>query len=86
MEQSDLTLEQGRAMASMTPLTVKMDPQNWFTKGEPEYLPLSTLDVVLMRTDPPFDNEYIYSTYILERAENECTLIANKHQSLRDCN
>jgi glutathione synthase len=86
MEQADLALEQGRAMASMTKLTVKMDPDNWFEKGETEYLPLSTLNVVLMRTDPPFDNEYIYSTYILERAENEGTLIVNKPQSLRDCN
>jgi glutathione synthase len=86
MEQADLALEQGRAMASMTRLTVKMDPDNWFEKGETEYLPLSTLNVVLMRTDPPFDNEYIYSTYILERAENEGTLIVNKPQSLRDCN
>jgi glutathione synthase len=73
-------------MASMTRLTVKMDPDNWFEKGETEYLPLATLNVVLMRTDPPFDNEYIYSTYILERAENEGTLIVNKPQSLRDCN
>ncbi|MFT6152711.1 MAG: glutathione synthase [Bermanella sp.] len=86
MEQGDLNLEQGRAMASMTKLTVKMDPENWFEKGETEYLPLSTLNIVLMRTDPPFDNEYIYSTYILERAENEGTLIVNKPQSLRDCN
>ena len=86
MEQSDLALEQGRAMASMTKLQVEMNPENWFTKGETVYQPLSELDTVLMRTDPPFDNEYIYSTYILERAEEEGTLIVNKPQSLRDCN
>lgn len=86
MEQSDLALEQGRAMASMTKLTVHMDPENWFTKGETVYQPLSELDTILMRTDPPFDNEYIYSTYILERAEKEGTLIVNNPQSLRDCN
>lgn len=86
MEQADLTIEQGRAMASMTKLSVEMNPEKWFEKGADVYQPLSELDVVLMRTDPPFDNEYIYSTYILERAEKEGTLIVNKPQSLRDCN
>ena len=86
MEQSDLTLEQGRAMGSMSKLTVKMDPQNWFSKEPSAYKPLSDLNVILMRTDPPFDNEYIYSTYILERAQQEGTLIVNDPQSLRDCN
>ena len=86
MEQSDLALEQGRATAQMTPITVKMDPENWFQKGEPAWGPLSDMDVVLMRKDPPFDNQYIYSTYILERAEQEGTLIVNNPQSLRDCN
>ena len=86
MEQGDLTLEQGDAMASMTELTVAMDPDNWFHKGETHYQALSELDAVLMRKDPPFDNEFIYSTYILERAEEKGTLIVNKPQSLRDCN
>lgn len=43
-------------------------------------------DVILMRKDPPFDTEFIYATYILERAEEKGTLIVNKPQSLRDCN
>src|SRR5690606_28671205 len=47
---------------------------------------LSELDVILMRKDPPFDNEYIYSTYILEEAEKQGTLVLNRPQSLRDCN
>lgn len=42
--------------------------------------------MILMRKDPPFDTEYIYATYILERAEEKGTLIVNKPQSLRDCN
>merc|ERR1712000_698564 len=49
-------------------------------------LPLGELDIVLMRKDPPFDGEFIYSTYILERAAEEGALIANNPQSLRDCN
>jgi glutathione synthase len=47
---------------------------------------VSELDAVLMRKDPPFDTEFIYATYMLERAEVEGTLIVNKPQSLRDCN
>lgn len=53
MEQADLTIEQGRAMASMAKLSVEMNPEKWFEKGEEIYQPLSELDVVLMRTDPP---------------------------------
>ncbi|HEY6130784.1 MAG TPA: glutathione synthase, partial [Halioglobus sp.] len=71
MEQSDLYLEQGVARARMAPLTVFHDPSRWFALGEPEDTDLDTLDVILMRKDPPFDNEYIYSTYILEAAERQ---------------
>ncbi|EAT11217.1 glutathione synthase [Bermanella marisrubri] len=86
MEQSDLALEQGQAMARMAPIKVFMDPEHWFERGEYEYRPLSDMNIVMMRKDPPFDNEYIYSTYILERAEQQGSLIINKPQSLRDCN
>jgi glutathione synthase len=86
IEQDDLYLEDGRAMAEMQALQVRYDPLDWFTLGETIRRPLAEMDVVLMRKDPPFDNEFIYSTYILERAEQEGTLIVNKPQSLRDCN
>jgi glutathione synthase len=86
MEQSDLYLEQGIARARMAELRVMRDPQCWFSKAAPEDRDLDQLDVVLMRKDPPFDNEYIYSTYILEAAERKGTLIVNRCQSLRDCN
>lgn len=86
MEQSDLYLEQGTARARMAPLTVHRDPECWFSAGEAQDGDLDQLDVILMRKDPPFDNEYIYSTYILEAAERKGTLIVNRCQSLRDCN
>jgi glutathione synthase len=70
----------------MRPLTVKADPSGWFTLGEPELTPLSALDCLLMRKDPPFDTEYIYSTYILERAEGAGVLVVNRPQGLRDMN
>jgi len=86
MEQSDLYLDQGEAHARMAPLQVFRDPQRWFERADYEDRKLSDLDVILMRKDPPFDNEFIYSTYILEAAEREGTLIVNRCQSLRDCN
>jgi len=86
MEQADLYLDQGIARARMSPLQVFKDPQAWYALQEPEDRGLAELDVILMRKDPPFDNEYIYSTYILEAAERSGTLIVNRCQSLRDCN
>jgi len=86
MEQGHLFLEQGRALASMAPLEVFRDPRRWYGLGEVVTRPLAELDVILMRKDPPFDNEYIYSTYILEQAEVQGTLVVNRCRSLRDCN
>ncbi|MGL4473620.1 MAG: glutathione synthase [Shewanella sp.] len=86
MEMSDLAIEDGQTMARMRPLTVAMDSDNWYQMGEVVIAPLASLDVVLMRKDPPFDTEYIYATYMLERAEEQGCLIINKPQSLRDAN
>ncbi|MEM1112601.1 MAG: glutathione synthase [Pseudomonadota bacterium] len=86
MEQHSLYLEAGVTWARMAPLTVFHDPEAWYSLGEARDRELAELDVVLMRVDPPFDNEYIYSTYLLEEAERRGTLIVNRCQSLRDCN
>ncbi|KZZ40512.1 glutathione synthase [Thalassolituus sp. HI0120] len=86
MEQSDLYIENGVAMGRMAALTVEMSPDNWYNMAEYQHRPLSDLNIILMRKDPPFDSEFIYSTYILERAEEAGVLIANNPQSLRDCN
>lgn len=86
MEQRHLFLDSGEPKATAQALRVARDPQQWYELGPPQLLPLAELDVVLMRKDPPFDNEYIYSTYILEAAERLGTLVVNKPQSLRDCN
>lgn len=85
-EQQDLSLRDGAPFGMARPLTVHDNPEHWFDLGEPTLMPLNTLDVMLMRKDPPFDSEYIYSTYILEAAEREGTLVVNKPASLRDCN
>ena len=86
MQQKDLFLRQGQPLALSSPMEVFADPDHWYQCGDERELDLTQLDVILMRKDPPFDNEYIYSTYILEAAERAGVLVVNKPQSLRDCN
>ena len=87
MEMSDLFLDDGTARAHMYDLDVLEDEKTWFSLSDtPKNTAISDLDAVLMRKDPPFDNQFIYATFILEAAEKEGCLIVNKAQSLRDCN
>ncbi|WP_417354852.1 glutathione synthase [Gallaecimonas pentaromativorans] len=86
MQMQDLMLEDGEPLARMTEFTVKDDPKDYYRLDEPQTAPLKELDIILMRKDPPFDTEYIYATYILERAEEQGVKVVNKPQSLRDCN
>jgi glutathione synthase len=86
MEQQNLFLENGNPRAEVRPLKVIENPFKWYELDEASSIPLEELDVILMRKDPPFDSEFIYSTYILEAAERRGTLVVNKPQSLRDCN
>ena len=86
MEQRDLALRDGRCMASMRPLEVRDDKDGWFSLGGPIIQPLDSLDVVLMRKDPPFDMEYVYTTYLLEQAEARGSLIVNRPSGLRNAN
>ena len=86
MEQQDLYLNEGKARARMKPLKVFANPEKWFELEAETDTALSDLDVILMRKDPPFDMEFVYSTYLLEQAERDGVLIVNKPQSLRDCN
>jgi glutathione synthase len=85
-ELSDLRLRDGVAEARLRPLKVHADPQHWYDLGEPRVARLGDSDVILMRKDPPFDTEYIYSTYILERAELQGALVVNRPRGLRDIN
>lgn len=86
MEMQDLYLEQGDCHATTAKVKVFNDPEHWYELGEQQDINVAELDAVLMRKDPPFDTEFIYATYMLERAEVAGTLIVNKPQSLRDCN
>ena len=85
-EMADLRLRDGVAEVRSTALSVRADPQGWHTLGSREVQALGSFDVILMRKDPPFDTEYIYATYILERAELTGALVVNRPQGLRDMN
>jgi glutathione synthase len=86
MEQDDLYLRDGHSRALMHKLTVQDDSNNWFTLADSQDSELHSLNVILMRKDPPFNAEYIYTTYLLELAESQGTLVVNKPRSLRDVN
>ena len=86
IELADMYLDQGVAKSRQRKVTVQQDENHWFDLISEEDLPLSHLNAIIMRKDPPVDAEFIYATHILERAEEEGVVIVNKAQSLRDCN
>ncbi len=86
MELNDLFLRNGRAYARTRTLTVQRNAQQWHKFIAEQDIPLDELNVIMMRKDPPFDQEYIYATYLLERAESMGVYVVNKPQSLRDAN
>ena len=96
LRQEDLELRDGRACGLISSLKLRddfaqtLDPaiagDDWYTLGEETLRPLADMDIIMMRKDPPFDMEYIYTTYLLERAETDGVFVVNKPASLRDCN
>ena len=86
MEQPDMYQASGQVRARGRVLKVFADPDHWYEVEDETDIALKDLDVILMRKDPPFDIEYIYSTYLLEQAERDGVLVVNRPQSLRDCN
>jgi glutathione synthase len=86
MEMHDLFLRGGESFANSNIATVYDNSDKWYDLADKQTIALADLDVILMRKDPPFDTEYIYATYMLERAEMAGTLVINKPQSLRDAN
>lgn len=86
MQQKDLYLRDGETRASARSLQVQDHADGWFELSVSQDMRLADLDVVLMRKDPPMNMEYLYTTYLLERAEQQGLLVVNKPASLRDCN
>jgi glutathione synthase len=85
-QQGDLKLLSGRAIGHAQRLKVTDDNSDWFETSDAAEVDLGDLDAILMRKDPPFDMEYIYTTYILDRAREAGALIVNHPQALRDMN
>lgn len=86
MEQSDLFLRDGEVLASMRSLQVYDRDHDWFELSEANDQPLTALDVVLMRKDPPLDMEFLYTTYLLALASKQGVLVVNRPDSLQNCN
>jgi glutathione synthase len=86
LEQKDLFLQGGIAYADAKRFSLAPDQEHGFAISKAKTMLLAELDVVLMRKDPPFNEEYIYTTHLLEHAERQGTLVVNKPQSLRDFN
>jgi glutathione synthase len=86
LEPGDLRLRDGVAEGRARPLSVMPDPQLWHALGPAKVEALGEFDIILMRKDPPFDTEFIYLTYILERAESAGALVVNRARGLRDMN
>lgn len=95
-EQQDLLFKSGQALAisaslELTPDLLEALPDGpadrpWYSLGDVQEQPLAAFDIIMNRKDPPFDMEYIYTTYLLERAEQQGALVVNRPQSVRDCN
>ena len=84
--QGDISLDQGKVTARVTPLELTGELSPWYKAGEVHTEPLSAFDAVLMRKDPPFDMEYVYSTYMLERAVEQGARVYNNPAAIRDHN
>lgn len=84
--QENLRLDHGVVRAKVQVLNIDLSLENWWALSSVEDIALSELDALLMRVDPPFNMDYIYSTYLLERAEKDGLLVVNSPRSLRDCN
>ena len=84
--QADLKLVSGTALGRARRLNVEDSRTTWWRFGEEQEIALGDLDVILMRKDPPFDMEYIYTTYILDRARLAGALIMNEPEALRNMN
>ena len=84
MEQGDLFLEDSRCHALQTRVEVRDNENDWYTLSDKHTAPLDELDVVLMRKDPPIDMEFIYTTFLLQRAEAHGALVVNSPAAIRN--
>jgi glutathione synthase len=82
----DLFLRKGKVYAHSLQIQVQRNAKAWYQVIARQTIALESLDSIIMRKDPPVDQEYIYATYLLEQAERQGVYVINKPQSLRDAN
>jgi len=85
-EQNDLSLHGGDVHARLRSLEVREDPEGWYELGPEKPRPLGSGDLVFMRKDPPVDQNYIFTTYLLDLAEQAGAQVINRPAALRDFN
>ena len=83
---SDIIFDGKAVLAQVAQLSLVENSDDWYTLAEPVLLSLSSFDVVIERTDPPFNMEYIYATYLLELAERQGARILNRPEAIRNHN
>jgi glutathione synthase len=86
LHQEDIVWRDGRVIGYARDLALTRDEAAWYRTGERKPVPLEAFDAVMMRKDPPFDMEYIYSTYLLELAEKQGARVVNSPRAIRDHN
>lgn len=86
LEQHDLFMRDGVVWGNMKLLMVRENPHNWFDFEDEITQELHKVDMVFLRKDPPFNMEYLYTTYLLERAEETGVKVFNNPRSIRDAN
>ncbi|MBI3939083.1 MAG: glutathione synthase [Betaproteobacteria bacterium] len=86
MQQEDLLWKNGVVAGRVRALTLTASKKSWYRCGEVIEALLGEFDAVLMRKDPPFDMEYVYSTYLLELAEAAGARVFNSPRAIRDHN
>jgi glutathione synthase len=86
LEQEDLSWSGGTVHGDARRIELTGDKAQWFRRGDAARAPLREFDAVLMRKDPPFDMEYVYSTYLLELAESQGARVFNRPRAIRDWN
>jgi len=85
-EPADLIWRNGRVSGLTRAVALTGRSPDWFAAAEPQWRPLAGFDAVLMRKDPPFDEAYLNTTYLLEMAERDGARVFNRPRALRDCN
>ena len=86
LEQQDLVWHDGAVSGNVRRLHLTGKKDSWYRTEAPRSAALKAFDAVLMRKDPPFDMEYVYSTYLLELAQAQGARVFNDPRAIRDCN